>query len=634
MKHSRLFFGLCLALAVTAFSQSAAAFSLGRPRGATVLGQPLEVSVSVQASGDEDLAGLCVAADVYFGESPVEASLVRARLEQLNGGVSVIRVTVGKPVDEPVVSVYLRTGCQTQSVRKYVLLSEFASEVAPIPSTAGEPTNVSPSVAVANSSVKETLAKHSQGGAVSTTPKTVNRKRTDQEATGSRGRLDKASGKFTSTLGTELTKNFSGSEPARRGSRLKLQPLDVSSSWEPSLRMTDDLATFPTESGDSRRADAIALWLALKASPEEILQDAARRATLEAELQGLQAMSRANQLAMADLNQRVKSAQDSRFSNPLVYMLFALLVACGAVLMFVLRRLRRAGAGSGLPWWAESTNSAPVEIGGSGKALPPTQTEKSILRPVEQNTPATSVSSLVTAGVDIPLSDIPTGLRNPGLAKDRASATATKPTDFGHSVIGALRAINTQEMVDVRQQADFFLALGQYDEAIGLLQGALSQSSEANPYIYLDLIGLLHKLSRKDEYERIREVFNAIYTCYLPEFGVYHNEGRGLSDYSELCDTVVKLWPSRTACDFIEHCLVRQPSDSAETGIDRAAFTDLLLLHSILGEVLDPGQDVTASVTPSRMLPALQIVDLNSSMQTRVFPDRSSTGMHIDLELS
>ena len=632
MKHLRLFFGLGLAVAVTAISQSATAFSLGRPRGAAVLGQPMELSVPVQAAAEEDLAGLCVAADVYFGDSPVDTSQVRARLESPNGGGALVKVSVRKPVDEPVVTVYLRTGCQTQSVRKYVLLSEFASEIAS-PPVVNETANASNSGAGANSSAQEKPASLSQGGTSSTTLKPVSRKSKDQHGPSSQVRVDGNSGKFVSALNTESAKKNIRPEPVRGGARLKLQPLDVSSSWEPSLRITNDLATLPIEGDVSRRADAVALWRALSASPEEILQEAARRSTLEAELQGLQAMSRANQLALADLNQKLKSAQESRFANPLVYALFALLVACGASFAYVLSRLRRAG--SGLPWWTENANSAHPEVGGYENAISPVQAERPAVPPTDQHAPPVPGAPLATASVDIPLSDIPPGSSSFASVKDSVRTPATKASDFGHSVIGALRAINTQEMVDVRQQADFFLALGQHDEAIGLLQSAISQSSEANPYIYLDLIGLLHKLSRKDEYERVREVFNGIYTCYLPEFGSYDNEGRGLSDYSELCATVVKLWPSRTAYDFIEQCVVRQPSDSAGTGIDRAAFTDLLLLHSILGSVLVAGENSTRSAhPPSRVLPALQTGDSNSSMRKREYPEQSSAGMHIDLDLS
>lgn len=616
MKYSRLFFGLSLALAVTAFSQSAAAFSVGRPRGAAVLGQPMELLVPLQAAAEEDLAGLCVAADVYFGESPVEASQVRVRLESPSGAGPVVQVSVRKPVDEPVVTVYLRTGCQTQSVRKYVLLSEFASEIA-APQVTSQIVNAS--LVDANIRVNEKPANSPQAVASNTPSKPARRKSKDPNGSGLQAPIDGNSGNFVSALSSESTKKINRPAPARGGPRLKLQPLDVSSSWEPSLRITTDLATLPTDGDVSRRADAIALWRALSASPEEILQEAARRSTLEAELLGLQAMSRANQLALADLTQKLKSAQDSRFSNPLVYALFALLVACGAILAYVLRRLRSAG--TGLPWWTENGNSAVhPETLEHENGTSPGQSEKAASRAATNpHAPPVAGAPLVAGNVDISLSDLPSRSTGFALAKDSANVPATKPTDFGHSVIGALRSINTQEMVDVRQQADFFLALGQHDEAIGLLQSALSQNSEANPYIYLDLIGLLHQLSRKDDYERLREVFNGIYTCYLPEFGAYHNEGRGLSDYSELCPTVVTLWPSRTAFDFIEHCIVRQPSDSAATGIDRAAFTDLLLLHGVLGLVLDPEEDRTDSAPPSRILPQLH---------------RSSTGTHIDLDLS
>lgn len=128
MKSSRCFHFVCFALAGLVLSEPTAAITLGRLRGASVLGHPLALTIPLQTTDDEDVAGLCVAADVYFGESQIEASNVTARLE-VGAGSALVRVSVRKPVDEPVVTVYLKTGCQQQSMRKYVLLSEFSSEV-------------------------------------------------------------------------------------------------------------------------------------------------------------------------------------------------------------------------------------------------------------------------------------------------------------------------------------------------------------------------------------------------------------------------------------------------------------------------------------------------------------------------
>jgi hypothetical protein len=128
MKLSRCFHFVCFALAGLVLSEPTAAITLGRLRGASVLGHPLALTIPLQTTDDEDVSGLCVAADIYFGESQIEASNVTARLE-VGAGSALVRIAVRKPVDEPVVTVYLKTGCQQQSMRKYVLLSEFSSEV-------------------------------------------------------------------------------------------------------------------------------------------------------------------------------------------------------------------------------------------------------------------------------------------------------------------------------------------------------------------------------------------------------------------------------------------------------------------------------------------------------------------------
>ena len=621
MKHSRLSVRIGLALVALALSQSVAAFSLGRLRGATVLGQPMELAVAVQTSADEDLTGICVAADVYFGESLVEPSQVRARVESSGAGTASVRLSVRKPVDEPVVTVYLRTGCQTQSTRKYVLLAEFSSEITQLP-VIDEP--VTKSAPVVHSVVPNQALVVSSGSAVPVNSRPKSTKRLDHKATSAEVPMEPAEKAVSAHFGSALKQ---GRIAARQssGARLKLQPLDLSANWEPTLRMSSDLGALPSDVDPIRRAEAAALWRALNATPEEILQEAAKRAALETELKGLQTMSHANQVALAELTQRLQAVQDSRYSNPVVYVLMGLLLVCGALLVYLLRQNRTNGS----PWWMERF---PGRVDASEEAV--AESAQQAAWPVSTNRAESSQKLAVQQSeaplreIDIPLAD---ASYNP--VTQLSDAGNSKPADFGHSVIGVLRAINTQEMVDVRQQADFFLTLGQYDEAIGLLYGALSQHNEANPLVYLDLISLLHKLSRKDEYEKVRRGFNGLYTCHLPEFGAYSEEGLGLLEYPDMCGALVQLWPSHSAVDYIESCLVRTSSDPLESGIDLAAFKDLLLLHSVLGTLADPAIDTGYHEPVKRVLPPIK--NWTSEHASSVsYLGTPSSGTHLDLDLT
>lgn len=641
MKLSRCYHFVCWALAGLVLSEPTAAMTLGRLRGASVLGQPLALTVPLQTSADEDVGSLCVAAEAYFGESQVEPSSVTARLEG-GPGSALIRVSVRKPVDEPVVTVYLKLGCLQQSTRKYVLLSEFSSEVeAPQVPVLGAAV-VAKEVVRANPPSMAAI-----GSNAPLPPAQPAGKRSPKAKSVADSVAPKVLASSEFLQGTEKTTAAAPSQsktPSSKkkgvtagGARLKLLPLELTQDWEPSLRWTDAL---PAPAGDvdaQKRAQAAALWHVINATPEEILQEASRRSTLEAELNGLVASSRANQQAIAELNQQLKAAQEGRLSNPVVYVLLFLLVASGAG-MAVLVRLRRGDGAGGKPWWlgagevgVSGTYASAESDEGRDWSVHPHQASGHAHDPVKPER-----ASIMPAEVDIPLPDsgLPTGTSmqqadtNPSGAAMPRQGLDSRPMDFIHSNLGALRAINTHEMVDVRQQADFFLALGQHDEAIGVLYGALSQSTESNPHVYLDLIALLHKLSRKDEYEKVRHALNALYTCHVPAYGEYSVVGRGLLEYPDLLMPLVKLWPTAVAMEYVEKCLVREDTDAADSGIDMEAFKDLLLLHGILGSVVVPAPQAVWHCPP-RTLPALQ--NTQPFLATRGFSAVSKPSVDLDL---
>jgi hypothetical protein len=158
-----------------------------------------------------------------------------------------------------------------------------------------------------------------------------------------------------------------------------------------------------------------------------------------------------------------------------------------------------------------------------------------------------------------------------------------------------LKTINTQEMLDVRQQAEFFMALGQHDDAVKLLVTNIQSSDDANPLIYLDLLKIFHTLSRRADFEHYRTEFNQQFTGRIPEYSSFLLEGNGLDVYADICQQIVVLWPTDYTVDFIEQCLVRTPEDDPEQGIDLEAFKDLLLLYGVLKRL---DQTVDSAVAP------------------------------------
>ena len=163
--------------------------------------------------------------------------------------------------------------------------------------------------------------------------------------------------------------------------------------------------------------------------------------------------------------------------------------------------------------------------------------------------------------------------------------------DFAHSMSATLRSVNTKEMLDVRQQAEFFLTLGQHEEAITLLRESVDAGAEANPLVYLELFRVLHSLGRKAEYDHYRSGFNAIFNGYLPAYADFNQAGSGLEAYPPVCNRIVALWPSEEAVSYIASCLVRGPKENGGQEFDLEAFRDLLMLHGVASRIASSSFD-------------------------------------------
>ena len=102
----RLFAGALFLCVATGSS----ALTLGRLQGLALVGRPLDISVPVLLDAGSDPAELCLEADVFYGETRLDASRVGARLESVAGRNGTVRVSSLAALDEPVVTVILRVG--------------------------------------------------------------------------------------------------------------------------------------------------------------------------------------------------------------------------------------------------------------------------------------------------------------------------------------------------------------------------------------------------------------------------------------------------------------------------------------------------------------------------------------------
>ena len=625
---------------------SSPALTLGRARGGVLLGQALKLTVPIRAEAEEATSALCFEADVFYGDTRQDASRVTVSSDFSPTSQSgYVVITSDARVDEPVVTVYLRAGCQSKTTRRFVVLADPVSETAPA------------------TPVQTAKVVRDQPRAISPTTSDGTLPTLDGETP------PKSRAKRTVTVRPEPVQTVAvavqpvAKSTAKRGARLKLAPIDLTVDRDPTLRSSDNLQWTETEDLQ-KRAEAILLWRSLNASPQDILGADTRRRAMEEDLKNLQTITAKNRQALQDLTMRLEQAESQRYFNPLVYGLLAMLLVCSAGGAYIWLRMRRMGDAAA-PWWGADGSHDRVESedGSAGPAGPSTRSAVAVPPSIltEQEPAQTSMDS-GSNNVAIGLSKVDIDLHVDEPVADRSAmvsvpqdvfpkvdppiemSRAAGHVDFAHSMNSSLRALNTQEMLDVRQQAEFFMTLGQHEEAIGMLKDSIASSADSNPLIYLDLLRVLHTLGRKIEYDQYRSDFNALFSGRVPTYTEFSVGGDGLEAYPEVCEKIAALWHSDEAVTYIESCLVHTPEGEAAPGFELEAFRDLLMLHGVAMRVASISESGLTPFSTSRIaaadpvpsLPAHEEVEAGWLGKTLPIAPAmpSMDGLSVDLDLT
>ncbi len=588
---------------------SSMAMSLGRHSGATLIGRPLDISVQAVLEPQEDAGSLCLEADVFYADNKIDKSRVRVTLEKSASTPqqALIRIRSTILVDEPVVTIYLRVGCLLKTERRYVSLAELVSEAAPdrsapapLPSAAPARPAVIPPLNTATSSLEAVAPKATQPVkrsrsrvAAAAAPLEAGNA-TPVEAVPVSPAKDQAQTPKTKQPRTPVaTKDSKTANPGK--ARLKLEPLDLVIERDPQLKSSAELLSIPA-ANPQERAAASALWRALSAQPQDILRDTEKLEALEKSVRSLQAQSQKTLLSIDDLNIKLQKAQSERYANALVYALIVLLLAATASLAYLLRhRLfgRRAETGD-KPWWRKNeTYENPHEAWIDSSPL-----DDAYDLGVSRASPIPK-SKLVDVNVDFGIDQIsskPVGIRaavTPNFA-DSVPFEHKDKSGFGSSMLHPSRAVKAEELFDVQQQADFFVSIGQHEQAIELLRSHIAENLETSALVYLDLFNLYHQLKRPAEYENLRGTFNQRFNAQIPAFEVYTDKNLGLESYQLALSRIEALWPSPKVLEIIEESLFRQPDTNTEA-FNLEAYRELLLLYSVAKEIISP--ETSAGVT-------------------------------------
>jgi hypothetical protein len=141
------------------------------------------------------------------------------------------------------------------------------------------------------------------------------------------------------------------------------------------------------------------------------------------------------------------------------------------------------------------------------------------------------------------------------------------------------RPVSVDELIDLEQQAEFFLVLGEEDAAVDLLMSHLRSTGGTSPLPYLKLLEIYRRRSDHDAYERMRRRFSQRFNAVAPEREADPEQGRDLQDYPAVLAVLQAAWPQPLdAMTELENLLFRKRSGEL---FELPAYRDVLVLYSV-----------------------------------------------------
>ena len=620
---------IIFALVLASQALDGSALTLGRMRGAAIVGQPLDVSIPLQLGPDESAGSLCMEADVFHADTRQQPSRVRVTVEPgPQAQAANVRVQSSSYVDEPVVTVYLKAGCGQKVSRRYVMLADFPSEPAspapavtlpqvPAAADAAPAASTAPSAAPAADAAANVPAATpnpaaSAAAAVAKPARPAPKARPPAAPKAAVARAPT----------TRKPAPVAAVKPAAPQAAAAVKEAKPAAPGPAAARVEEKLAV-GRDAGQSRlKLDPLVMLAERVATLEssssvpaaEVMRETQRVQSLEDSVKALVALAAKNESNLQDLRTRLAKAESDRVPMGWIYALVALLLACLAAIAYL---WSRASAASGTraqgDWWSGSRSAALAGAAGADAGYtadgPQNRPGPSVRGPLSAPLPLAPAGnqSRVTSkpaplmrgdpGSDMDVSLVEMSESNfDNLMQSGKAHSALRrgplPTASGAPAtrslpLGPARVINSEQLFDIRQQAEFFVSLGQTDQAVRILENQINDSGESSPLVYLDLLKIFHSLNLKTDFRQSREDFNLLFNGKVPEFASFKDEGKSLEDYPQVLAHITALWDTPKVLMVIEGSIFRDPQDEKSAPFELAAFRDLLLLHAVAQSTAD-----------------------------------------------
>ena len=546
---------------------SAAALSLGEVRGSVVLGRPLDVLFDVQPDPGTALDPACLTATATLGDTRIDSARMQISvLPAAAGRAPTVRVRSRVLVNEPILSLQLSAGCTAAVSRTYHLFADPPATLvtAVLPVLPAERRLTADPVAASDAALRVE------------TPATPARR--VQTAAPSAGIAP-------------AVKNGNAPPPRRSvksaeraitapTSRLVVEPLEDWLVLPAALRLSSDLQALPSQEPSPERAQAAARWKALNMPPGDSAGQAEHTWALSAQAAAARAATAQAQSAVSALQERVDRLEAERFSPSLVYALLALLVATLAGWGWYALRTRRHAAAATADWSDAVAASAAHEV--ERKGVPSHQDR------------ASGNPGLLDKDLDLFLQgDVPVPQSAAGSAPAPAARARTAPTMVAPApapvrvvphaapAMPAVHVVQPEDLFDLQQQAEFFISVGEHDQAIEVMSRHIDENHAASPWAYLELLRLYRSLSRVGPFNQLRAQFQQHFNAQVPEFAAFHHLNRHLLDYPKVLARIEALWSDDAVLPLLEGLLFSPKATAPMERFDLSGYDDLLMLYAI-----------------------------------------------------
>ena len=164
---------------------------------------------------------------------------------------------------------------------------------------------------------------------------------------------------------------------------------------------------------------------------------------------------------------------------------------------------------------------------------------------------------------------------------------------------------DNDEVENVLDHADVFMAHGRTALAIQLLQNHLEEVPAESPAIWLKLMNLLAKEGSEEEYERTVKECNHFFNIKMPSFAdALKPDKSTIEEHPHIVTRLEGVWGSQYAVGFLNDLIFNQQSQPRE-GFERGTFEELFFLKQIANILQgNGGSQGNSSTQPNTKSPA------------------------------